>query len=331
MRDHDRETQKDGAQGQPPQKLKTGGEHERAHKQTEGHAAAHPDILRDERLAHPANAEPLAELLSQLQHSHGNAYVQRVVSEAGAEQKQEPSKPAAESHTQSNAQGLDAGTRSLMESAFGESFGDVRIHTGGEAERMSDELGARAVTRGRDVYFDHGEYDPSTKEGLELLAHELAHVVQQGGDSSGKAAGAVNQLGDTYEQEADRAAREVLSGGHPTVMERSAAPAYQRQAKEGGQQKQIAGAINLDQHPSGPLSGGVSYTYDASSHRLTITGPQGMTISPPTRGGSIVSDSARMTMAPGRTRTVVISVSGSPLIININGTPYTFMRLQGAA
>lgn len=327
MRDHDQETKQDGAQSQPPQKLKTGGEQDRAHK----HADAHPDILRDERLAHPANAEPLAELLSQLQHSHGNAYVQRVVGESGAEKEQEQKPAAAESHAPSAAQGLDAGTRSLMESAFGESFGDVRVHTGGEAERMNDEMSARAITRGRDVYFDRGEYDPSTTEGRELLAHELAHVVQQGGDSSGKAAGSVDRPGDRYEEEADRAAREVLSGGHPTVLERSATPAYQRQAREGGQQKQTPGALNLDREPHGTLAGGVTYSYDAAAHRLTLTGPPGMSVNPPTRGGSIVSDSARGTMAPGRTRTVTISISGIPMNVTVNGTPYIFVRFQGAA
>lgn len=333
MRDHDKDANKDGAHGLPPPKAKTGGAHDPAHKHADGHdpaahAAAHPDILRDERLAHPANAEPLAELLSQLQHSHGNAYVQRVVAESGAEQAHE-AKPAAESNTHSNAQGLDAGTRSLMESGFGESFGDVRIHTGGEAERMNDELGARAVTRGRDVYFDRGQYDPLTTEGRALLAHELAHVVQQGGDSSPKAAGSIDRPGDRFEEEADRAAREVLSGGRATVLERGAAPSYQRQAKEGAQEKQTPGAINLTQQPHGTLAGGVSYSYDAAGQRLTLTGPPTMSVNPPTKGGSIVTDSARGTMAPGRTRTVVIGISGLPLNVTVNGTPYTFIRLQG--
>ncbi|MFL6332162.1 MAG: DUF4157 domain-containing protein [Pyrinomonadaceae bacterium] len=324
MRDHDQETQKDGAQGQPPQKAQAGGEHERAHTHVDAHVAAHPDILRDRRLAHPANAEPLAELLSHLQHSHGNAYVQRVVSEAGGEKPPEAT-PAAESRTPSVAQSLDAGTRSQMESAFGESFGDVRVHTGGEAERMNDELGARAVTRGRDVYFDRGEYDPSTNEGRALLAHELAHVVQQGGDTSAKSAGSVSRAGDRHEEEAERAAREVLSGGHATVLERSAAPAYQREERGGTKDKQAPSGINLDHQPHGTLGGGVTYTYDRSTQRLTLSGPQGMSVSP-SRNAQVVSDSARGTMAPARTRTVVFSMSGNPVIIIVNGTPVTFIH-----
>ena len=260
MRDHDHEP-KDGAQGQPPQKAKTGGEQERQHKHADGHAPARPDMLRDERLAHPANAEPLAELLSQLQHSHGNAYVQRVVAESGGEKAQE-TKPAAESH----AQGLDAATRSLMESGFGESFGDVRVHTGGEAERMNEDLGARAVTRGRDIYFGRGEYNPSTQDGKELLAHELTHVVQQRGGSSAQS-GSVGRAGDAYEQEAERAAALAAHGARVQVERQSAAPAYQREG--GGKQPQAQpappatfGLENItvsSASPSGTLSNGWRY------------------------------------------------------------------------
>ena len=221
MRDHDRETRKDGAQGQPPQKAKPGGERERAHKQADGQPAPHPDILRDERIAHPANAEPLAELLSQLQHSHGNAYVQRFASESGAE-KAHDVKPAAES------QPLDAGVRSQMESAFGESFGDVRVHAGGRAGEVAGELDALAFTRGRDIYFKEGEYNPSTREGQELLAHELAHVVQQRGGSSSRGA-SVGPAGDTFEREADEVAASVMRGERAQVVQRSAASDVQRQ------------------------------------------------------------------------------------------------------
>lgn len=228
MRDYDREANKDGAQGQPPQKAKKSGGSDPAHKHAEGQtAAAHPDILRDERLAHPANAEPLAELFSQLQHSHGNAYVQRFVSEAGGEKKQEP-KPEAELHAGGGAQALDAGTRSQMETAFGESFGDVRVHTGKPAGEAAEELGARAYTRGRDIYFNEGEYNPSTLEGRELLAHELTHVVQQRGGSSAQGA-SVGRAGDTFEREADDIAASVVRGARVLVERQGAAPAYQRQ------------------------------------------------------------------------------------------------------
>jgi hypothetical protein len=68
-----------------------------------------------------------------------------------------------------------------MDEAFGTEFSEVRLHTGDEAQAMNRELGARAFTHGRDIYFNRGEFRPETPEGKRLLAHELAHVVQQRG------------------------------------------------------------------------------------------------------------------------------------------------------
>jgi hypothetical protein len=248
MRDHDRDTQKDGAQGQPPQKSKVGSEQDRALKHAEAHPATHTDILRDERVAAPANAEPLAGLLSQLQQSHGNAYVQRVVSEAGGEKAHEQ-KHAAESHTHSGAQPIDAGTRSQMESAFGESFGDVHVHTGKEAGAVSEQLGARAFTSGRDIYFKEGEYNPSTREGQELLAHELTHVVQQRGGTSARGA-SVGPAGDTFEQEAEDVAALVMRGERAHVEQRSAASDVQRDPLKGPQPQTITAWLPMMLKPN---------------------------------------------------------------------------------
>ncbi|WP_010177188.1 eCIS core domain-containing protein [Aquimarina agarilytica] len=71
-------------------------------------------------------------------------------------------------------------TRSSMESGFGADFSGVKIHTGSQANNMNKELGARAFTHGSDIYFNKGEYNPSTSSGQHLLAHELTHTVQQG-------------------------------------------------------------------------------------------------------------------------------------------------------
>jgi hypothetical protein len=72
-------------------------------------------------------------------------------------------------------QPLAAPVLQLMESAFGARFGDVRIHIGPHAAN----LGAIAFTRGSNIHFAPGRYDPSSAPGRQLLAHELAHVVQQ--------------------------------------------------------------------------------------------------------------------------------------------------------
>lgn len=62
-----------------------------------------------------------------------------------------------------------------MEAAFNTDFSDVRIHEGPEAER----IGAIAFTRGRDIHFAPGKYNPTSQSGQELLGHELDHVLQQ--------------------------------------------------------------------------------------------------------------------------------------------------------
>jgi hypothetical protein len=73
-----------------------------------------------------------------------------------------------------------------MESKMGADLSDVKIHTGSKAHEMSEGINAKAFTYGQDIYFKDGNYDPGSKEGKELLAHELAHTVQQGGDGIGR-------------------------------------------------------------------------------------------------------------------------------------------------
>ncbi len=66
-----------------------------------------------------------------------------------------------------------------MENAFSFDFAAVRVHTGAAAHNAASALGARALTTGTDVLFRADEYQPGTQGGDRLLAHELAHVVQQ--------------------------------------------------------------------------------------------------------------------------------------------------------
>lgn len=73
---------------------------------------------------------------------------------------------------------LPGGVKSKMEGKLGADFSDVKVHTGGDSEKASEDLNAKAFTVGNDVHFNSGQYDPSSKEGEKLLAHELTHVVQ---------------------------------------------------------------------------------------------------------------------------------------------------------
>jgi Domain of unknown function (DUF4157) len=74
---------------------------------------------------------------------------------------------------------LPDGTRRYFEDRFSADFGGVRVHDGDEADRAARSIGALAFTRGSDIWFSAGAYDPVTDDGRRLLAHELAHIAQQ--------------------------------------------------------------------------------------------------------------------------------------------------------
>jgi hypothetical protein len=77
-------------------------------------------------------------------------------------------------------QPLAAETRAFFEPRFGRDLSGVRLHTGAAAERSAREISASAYTVGRDIVFGNGGLVPETPAGRWLMAHELAHVLQQG-------------------------------------------------------------------------------------------------------------------------------------------------------
>ncbi len=106
---------------------------------------------------------------------------------------------------------LDAGMGSQFREAFGEDLSQVRIHTDRGAASAAAQLGARAFTVGEHVAFGQGEYQPGTLTGDALIAHELAHVLQQQG--SGSQMSAKSQASSTagsLEDDADLAAVTVV-------------------------------------------------------------------------------------------------------------------------
>lgn len=74
---------------------------------------------------------------------------------------------------------LPTDTQISMESCFGKSFQDVKIHHDADSNQLNKKLNARAFTTGNNIFFKSGEYNPKSKEGKKLLAHELTHTVQQ--------------------------------------------------------------------------------------------------------------------------------------------------------
>jgi Domain of unknown function (DUF4157) len=89
---------------------------------------------------------------------------------------------------------LTGAIKSRMESAFGHDFSRVRIHADSSGEELCSHLHARASTSGSDIAFGTGEFKPGTLRGDLLLAHELAHVMQQ--EQSGMPSGNL-ELGES--------------------------------------------------------------------------------------------------------------------------------------
>ena len=117
-------------------------------------------------------------------------------------------------------QSLEETTRRRMAPALGDDLGDVRVHTGSAADGLARSVSAEAFATGSDIYFSEGSYRPSADDGQRLIAHELAHVVQQRGAPAGGRM-RVSEPGETLEQEADRAADAVLqrSAAEPAPLE----------------------------------------------------------------------------------------------------------------
>ncbi|HLK88369.1 MAG TPA: DUF4157 domain-containing protein, partial [Polyangia bacterium] len=113
---------------------------------------------------------------------------------------------------------LDGATKTRMEGALGGDFGGVRVHDDSVGAGLSRDLNAHAFTLGQHVAFADGTYQPGTPIGDALLAHELAHVVQQSG-AAGAAPPDGRGSGDdpTVEQDADRAAAGAVASLHAGV------------------------------------------------------------------------------------------------------------------
>jgi hypothetical protein len=117
---------------------------------------------------------------------------------------------------------LDAGTRTVMEREFGADFRPVRVHADDRAAHSARTIGADAYAAGRHIAFGPGQYQPGTQEGRRLLAHELAHVLQQQGRNEPGGDLRVGGPHTAAESEAHRAAQAVTrttsrSGGAGAV------------------------------------------------------------------------------------------------------------------
>ncbi len=181
-------------------------------------------------VAHPASASPGAVLA--LQRAYGNQAVQHLMRRTAAASAAGGEVDGAIRRDIDNARGggqsLDTRVGAQMGHSLGADFSHVKVHTDARADTLNRSLNAEAFTLGRDIFFSRGAYRPNTSSGSKLLAHELTHIVQQGGGGKGNHTGnkaqaklAVGPADDQYEREADRTADRVVSQSAPVRLSRS--------------------------------------------------------------------------------------------------------------
>lgn len=125
-----------------------------------------------------------------------------------------PTQTGAATRFESGGSALPAPLRGAMESRFGSDFSNVRVHDDAAGHAHADRYAARAFTVGQHIHFAAGEFARDRTSGSRLLAHELAHTIQQGGsdaESTGERI-AVDAPHSPREQEADAAAEAVGAG-----------------------------------------------------------------------------------------------------------------------
>jgi hypothetical protein len=162
-----------------------------------------PDRFHDERpplerLASGVGNRGMGQLISRMQEGGG-------ILSGGLVH---PDVQAAIAATRGGGKPLERSVASALAPTMG-SVDDVRIHTGDGAAAMARAVSARAFTVGSDIYFGRGEYKPGTADGNQLIAHEVAHTVQQRG-APAEGPLTVSQPGDALERDAEVAARDAL-------------------------------------------------------------------------------------------------------------------------
>jgi uncharacterized protein DUF4157 len=200
--------------------------------------------LPGESVTRPAGA---GSALLQLQRDYGNHYVQDVISRAqspdpGPLPGSSDSRPAiagvvgaslrrAIEGSRRGGRPLDHRTATELGAALGRDISHVRVHDDDQADRLSRSLDAAAFTIGSDIFFRARHYRPGTTAGRRLLAHELAHVAQQGTGLRSAHRYRLAPAGDPGERAADRAAEDIAVRGraHPAAVQPQV-PLIQRKA-----------------------------------------------------------------------------------------------------
>jgi hypothetical protein len=183
------------------------------------HESAISDSRGSDSITVAPGGTPDVLLLRQLQSTGGNQMVLRLLSAGNIQDDDGADAIAGRIRAKlGGGEPLAGDVRAAMEQGIGQPLpGDIRLHRGGESASLAGQLGARAFTTGSDVFFGANAYDPSTRQGQAVLAHELVHTLQP--STAGGHAGplAVSDPGDRDEREASAVAARVVAG-HPAEL-----------------------------------------------------------------------------------------------------------------
>jgi hypothetical protein len=148
-------------------------------------------------------------------------------------------------------QPLDAATRAFMEPRFGHDFSRVRVHADAKAAESARAVNALAYTVGRDMVFAAGRYAPTESGGRRLLAHELAHTVQQGGAAAREDESfPISNAASPAEREAEQVAATIAD--RPTwALRAPAGLKLARQLDPSAPRPATAPTTHTSQHESG--------------------------------------------------------------------------------
>ena len=201
--------------------------------------------------------------LNMLQRQVGNRAVQQMVQRAADTESQSESVDAGvdeniQDQIDSSGQPLDAELAAELNNSLGHELDDVRIHVGPEANKLTEQLDAKAFTVGQDIFFKSSFYNPNSPEGRELITHEVTHAIDQseGEVHTDRKGMSVLPAGDAHEQRADNVARQI-GAMEPGSVEKTYVAGQGMVARSEGQTAQEAsgqvGAIQRDGNDEEPV------------------------------------------------------------------------------
>jgi hypothetical protein len=208
-----------------------------------------------------------------------------------------------------SGQSLPKDTNRSMSRSFGTDFSGVRIHNDHQATEMNQGLNARAFTHGSDIYFNQGEYSPGSSEGKRLLAHELTHVVQQGGTAKSV-------------QKEDKAPAQTSNS--PTPSSKSETKIEGKLVVETDFKKVTA---KTTQKSSEPLTDNVTKTTEQEVAGDKTTTKAGVEVEPNDNVSVSGSVGAEQESATGKTM-------GQPIFessVEVQAKPFTWLGFKGGA